>query len=148
MNDRDRSILQKIVEYCEQAIQTRAAFGDTLEAFSSSHIFQNACCMCILQIGELAGKLSEEARQASPDIPWREIRGMRNVFSHGYGTIILESTWETQDHGQGSFFCLQASPCRQFSSRNAANAATLSKARPASGRTAFPTAGAVCDQPA
>lgn len=95
MNDRDRSILQKIVEYCEQAIQTRAAFGDTLEAFSSSHIFQNACCMCILQIGELAGKLSEEARQASPDIPWREIRGMRNVFAHGYGTIILESTWET-----------------------------------------------------
>ena len=39
MNDRDRSILQKIVEYCEQAIQTRAAFGDTLEAFSSSQIF-------------------------------------------------------------------------------------------------------------
>lgn len=69
MNDRDRSILQKIVEYCEQAIQTRAAFGDTLEAFSGSHIFQNACCMCILQIGELAGKLSEEARRASPDIP-------------------------------------------------------------------------------
>lgn len=95
MNNKDQLILQKIVEYCDQISETCAAFGNSLEGFSSSHIFQNACCMCILQIGELAGKLSEDTRQESPDIPWREIRGMRNVCAHGYGTIILESTWET-----------------------------------------------------
>lgn len=95
MNNRDRLILQKIVEYCNQIAETCDAFGNSSENFFDSHIFQNACCMCILQIGELAGRLSEEARNESPDIPWREIRGMRNICAHGYGTIILESTWET-----------------------------------------------------
>ena len=50
--------------------------------------------------------------------------------------------------GKVCFLFGRRPPCRQFSSKNAANAATLSKARSASGRTAFPTAGAVCDQPA
>lgn len=67
MNNKDRLILQKIVEYCDQISETCSVFGNSLEGFSNSHIFQNACCMCILQIGELAGKLSD----------------------------ILESTWET-----------------------------------------------------
>ena len=67
MNNKDRLILQKIVEYCDQISETCSVFGNSLEGFSNSHIFQNACCMCILQIGELTGKLSD----------------------------ILESTWET-----------------------------------------------------
>ncbi len=51
--------------------------------------------MCILQIGELAGKLSVEMQSQTPDIPWREIRGMRNICAHNYGMIDLYSTWAT-----------------------------------------------------
>ena len=51
--------------------------------------------MCILQIGELAGKLSDEARSANDDIPWREIRGLRNICAHNYGNIDIAMVWNT-----------------------------------------------------
>ncbi len=33
-------------------------------------------------VGEAAGQVGEDARRASPDIPWREIVGMRNRLVH------------------------------------------------------------------
>lgn len=70
-------------------------FDHSLERFSQNSVFQNACCMCIIQIGELAGKLSEEARIETEDIPWKQIKGMRNICAHNYGNISIESTWIT-----------------------------------------------------
>jgi len=32
-------------------------------------------------------------------IPWRAIRGMRNVVAHEYGNIDLETVWETSEAG-------------------------------------------------
>ena len=56
--------------------------------------FQYAMAFCILQIGELAGKLSEELRMASDEeIPWAKIRGMRNIVVHDYGNIDLDILW-------------------------------------------------------
>ena len=51
--------------------------------------------VCLIQIGELAGKLSDEAREISKDIPWKQIRGLRNVCAHNYGNLSLESVWVT-----------------------------------------------------
>ena len=65
------------------------------EVFAENVTYQNACCMCILQIGELAGKLSDEARAQLSDIPWREIRGLRNICAHNYGNIDVAMIWNT-----------------------------------------------------
>ena len=70
-------------------------FQDSLEAFAGNYVFQNACGMCIIQIGELAGRLSTSAQAAIPEIPWPLIKGMRNVFAHDYGHIMIQRTWET-----------------------------------------------------
>jgi uncharacterized protein with HEPN domain len=51
--------------------------------------------MCILQIGELAGRLSNEFSFAHSDIPWRSIKGMRNIAAHAYGNISIPDVWET-----------------------------------------------------
>ena len=95
MNNKDLFIIKKIVDYCEQIEEACRVFDASQEAFVSNTVFQNACCMCILQIGELAGKLSVEMQSQTPDIPWREIRGMRNICAHNYGMIDLYSTWAT-----------------------------------------------------
>ena len=50
---------------------------------------------CLLQIGELAGKLSEALIAANPDIPWRGIKAERNIIAHAYGDVDLEVTWNT-----------------------------------------------------
>ena len=49
--------------------------------------------MCILQIGELVGRLTDDFKAANTDIPWHKIRGMRNYVAHEYGSIDFEIVW-------------------------------------------------------
>ena len=95
MTNTDRIRLKKIAMYCEQISLALARFGDTFEAFAGDCLYQNACCMCIVQICEMANGLSAEALKALSRIPWQEIRGMRNEFAHNYGQIDLSVTWDT-----------------------------------------------------
>lgn len=37
----------------------------------------------LVVLGEAARRISLEVRQAHPEIPWREIIGMRSVVTHG-----------------------------------------------------------------
>ena len=46
------------------------------------------------QIGELVGKLTDEFREQHPAVPWRQIKAMRNIVAHSYGTVDPEITWE------------------------------------------------------
>ena len=94
MLSRDLQRLEHILDYCED-IQNRLAQPDcSREAFMADREFQYAMAFCILQIGELAGKLSEELRMSSDDkIPWAKIRGMRNIVVHDYGSIDLDILW-------------------------------------------------------
>ncbi|WP_428277715.1 HepT-like ribonuclease domain-containing protein [Candidatus Palauibacter sp.] len=46
-------------------------------------------------VGEAAAHVSEDTRQAHPDIPWREIVGMRNRLVHVYFDIDLSLVWAT-----------------------------------------------------
>ncbi len=46
-------------------------------------------------IGEAAGKVTEETRTATHDIPWRAMIGMRNRLIHGYFDIDAEVVWRT-----------------------------------------------------
>lgn len=66
--------------------------------------------MCVLQIGELAGKLTEDFRDATSDeIPWRAVRGLRNIVAHTYGKVDSNSLWETitGDIPELKAFCLR-----------------------------------------
>lgn len=62
LNNRDQMILEKIIEYCRQITETVTRFGADYETYCGDFVYRNACCMCILQIGELVGKLTEELR--------------------------------------------------------------------------------------
>lgn len=50
-------------------------------------------------MGEAAGQLSEEARAELPNIPWRNIIGMRNRLVHAYFDINLDVLWKTVIEG-------------------------------------------------
>jgi len=45
-------------------------------------------------IGEAANRLPKELHQTWPDIPWREMIGMRNWLIHGYNGIDPEILWD------------------------------------------------------
>ena len=110
LSERDLHILERIQAYCEDIFETVNRFGDSYEAFCSDKAYRNACALCILQIGELAGHLSEEFRAQHAQMPWNEIKAMRNIVAHAYGSISVQMTWETieQDIPALSEFCRTA----------------------------------------
>lgn len=95
ISERDRSILEHIISYCRDIEDTVLRFGDSYELFAADKAYRNACAMCILQIGELGGHLSQEFRSSYRQMPWSEIKSMRNVMAHAYGSLNIETTWET-----------------------------------------------------
>jgi uncharacterized protein with HEPN domain len=92
---RNVSILRKIIKYCDEIADTIALFGDSPESLSSNKIYQNASAMCILQIGELAGHLSENFRRTHPTMPWQDIKAMRNFAAHDYEKFEVKFLWGT-----------------------------------------------------
>ena len=46
-------------------------------------------------LGEAAGKVSENARSACPEIPWLDVTNMRNSLIHGYFDIDVEIVCNT-----------------------------------------------------
>jgi uncharacterized protein with HEPN domain len=93
--NRDIIILKKIIGYCGQIDEARQLLGNSLESLAQSNTYRNAVSMCILQIGELSTHLTEEFRSTHQDIPWKAIRGMRNVAAHHYGNFDTERLWNT-----------------------------------------------------
>lgn len=45
-------------------------------------------------IGEAAGRVSPVTCDAHPDIPWKQIRGIRNRIVHGYMDVDYDILWE------------------------------------------------------
>lgn len=62
MNDQNRNhdTLKKMVEYCKDAESFTERCGYDFENYKSDTMFQYACNMCIMQIGELVHRLSDE----------------------------------------------------------------------------------------
>lgn len=94
-SERDVFVLERIIMYGRQALAAVDEFGCSEKAFVGSFTCRNACAMCILQIGELSGRLSDETKDKISDVPWRNIRGMRNILAHNYGEVDPTATWLT-----------------------------------------------------
>jgi len=98
-NDRDLQILEKIVKYCDEIEHAHHEYGRDYTIFCTNPTYRNAIAMCLMQIGELTNKLSDSFKESHNQIPWRAIRGMRNVVAHEYGHIDVETVWETAEDG-------------------------------------------------
>jgi uncharacterized protein with HEPN domain len=96
--NRDNRILEHIVAYCDQIKMAIDQFGSSFSTFSGNPVYQNAVCMCILQIGELVANLSDDFKERHPTIPWRQIKLMRNVVAHRYGSVDYTVVWDVVEH--------------------------------------------------
>ncbi len=92
---RDRLILQKIMLYCQRIADNLERYHHDFSAFEQDYLFQDACCMCVVQIGELVSQLSDEVKTQNKAIPWRIIKDTRNFYVHAYGSIDILSVWNT-----------------------------------------------------
>jgi len=69
--------------------------GVTSDRFMQDDLLQNAVMRLISIIGEAAGKVSTEFRQAHPEIPWHDIIGMRHRLVHDYFRVDVARVWDT-----------------------------------------------------
>lgn len=79
-----------------QAAQLIASYvkGVAETDFRASTEKQDAVIRRIEIIGEATAHLSEKTRQAVPALPFRKMRGMRNIVAHDYANVDLKVVWE------------------------------------------------------
>ncbi len=86
---------KELISYCDEIEFMIKRFGNDQNTFESDNAYQLATGMCILQIGELVNRLSDEALTENVQVPWRLIRAMRNVYAHAYDRTKPATVWQT-----------------------------------------------------
>jgi uncharacterized protein with HEPN domain len=69
--------------------------GMTKEQFLADKKTQFAVVRALEIIGEAAKKVPDSIRSRYPDLPWREISGMRDKLIHDYFGVNNEVVWKT-----------------------------------------------------
>lgn len=64
------------------------------DSFSINILVRKGVCMSLINIGELTKSLSREFTSSHPQIPWKNIAGLRDVTAHKYHTLNLEIIWQ------------------------------------------------------
>jgi uncharacterized protein with HEPN domain len=67
----------------------------TDDDYLGSLLIQSAVERQLEILGEAARRLSDEFRQAHPEIDWRRIIGLRNILIHCYDEIRQQTIWTT-----------------------------------------------------
>ena len=66
-----------------------------VEAFKQSNITIDAVLRNIEILGEAAHHVPDSVAALAPEIPWRQIRGMRNILAHQYFGADVDTVWNT-----------------------------------------------------
>jgi uncharacterized protein with HEPN domain len=86
--------------HLKQAAEDACSFVEGLSKgdFLADRRTQQAVIMSLMTIGEIAARIvarHPEFVARHSDVPWRQMRGMRNRLVHGYFGVDLDVVWET-----------------------------------------------------
>jgi len=81
-----RDAIEKIESYMEEG---------TFSEFARKNLLFDAVVREIEIIGEAANHLSGDFIEKHPEIPWKEITGIRNKLIHDYWQLDLQVIWDT-----------------------------------------------------
>ncbi|MGB8354401.1 MAG: DUF86 domain-containing protein [Chthoniobacteraceae bacterium] len=80
----------------DSALKIREYFaGISREDFMVNVEKQDAVLRRFEIIGEAASRLSPETQKVFPNLPFRSMRGMRNIIAHDYGEVDINQVWQT-----------------------------------------------------
>ena len=69
--------------------------GLSFENFAADRRTQLSIVKSIEIVGEAASRVDDGIRRAHPEIPWRDIVGMRDRLVHGYFDVDPRLVWDT-----------------------------------------------------
>lgn len=90
MTEKDLPYLQHVLDACadvaEFVAQGRAEVA-------TSKLVLNGVVRQLLVVGEAVKRISPETRSLAPNVPWKQIAGMRDRLVHDYFDIVPEQVW-------------------------------------------------------
>ncbi len=93
LSEKEKNILNKIVGYSRRIEEKMKEVS--FSSFESDLDTREIICFNLFQIGELCERLDDSFAQSYPALPWKDIKGMRDVIGHGYGTIDVKTVYGT-----------------------------------------------------
>ena len=88
----DEARLLDIVLACREAMEYVEGVSET--EFRADRKLQRALCMVLEILGEAARAISEPCKAAHPEVPWRDMVGLRNRIVHEYFRLDLTILWQ------------------------------------------------------
>lgn len=95
MLNKDKIIIEKLIKYCDNIKEILEGIDNDKNTYLKSNLYQLSTDMCIFQIGELSIHMSDGFKLKHIEIPWAEMRGMRNIHAHEYENVDREQMWIT-----------------------------------------------------
>ena len=96
MTFRDTQIILHVKRYCLDIKEALVRCSNDYEQFLNDTLVRHAISMCIMQVGEFSGRLSDEFKdQTKNRVMWGAIRSMRNWFAHEYTKMDISEVWES-----------------------------------------------------
>ena len=72
--------------------------GKTQQDIEQNPVLIDSILFRLIQVAENSDRLSMEFKQKNPSLPWKAIKGMRNVIVHDYGIVDLTIVCDTVLH--------------------------------------------------
>ena len=91
---RDETTLLRLVEHLGFAIQD-AAKAPSAADLEDNRPLLNSVAMELIQAQEAANQLSDAFISEIPDLPWPQLRGLRNIIVHEYDAIDADELYRT-----------------------------------------------------
>lgn len=89
---RNDLIIEKMIQLIEKI--ERYTNGLSYDDFCNDEMVVDACVFNLSQLGETSNKISESFEVDHPEIPWRQLYGLRNRIVHDYDGVKLTVVWE------------------------------------------------------
>ena len=88
---RDKGRLEHILQCCNALLKSKDEYD--FETAKDDPIAFYGFVKLTEIIGEASYMLTKEFREQHPEVPWREMIGLRHVLVHGYYTINPRQLW-------------------------------------------------------
>lgn len=93
MSEKDKANLLAILDSCAKIkLFTRDTAGPD-DFYEDERTF-DAVLMNFVVIGEAVARLSEELKEKEKEVPWSQIKGLRNIVAHDYFGVDAEEVWQ------------------------------------------------------
>lgn len=76
---------------CTDKINSYISSGE--DGFSKSTLQQDAVMRNLEIIGEATKNITMDFRQSHPEVPWRQMAGLRDILIHNYMGVNIRTVW-------------------------------------------------------